>query len=203
MGFSWQEYGSEFPCSPPEDLPDLGIKPLSLMFPALVGGFFTTSATWEAPVGKYQIKVIQIFSKFKSYEVFWLKPPTLMKSSLSILTTCKLWTITVMVYSFIHFFFFLVHSFKKYLLNTCCRLESIMLEKYFCGFCWYWSSKQMIYSTIRISTVVFLWTDWEHVPGLENWCLSWEKRLHTKTGRCENAMAESRAREVSRGQALS
>ena len=29
----------------PGDLPDPGIKPLS---PALAGGFFTTSATWEA-----------------------------------------------------------------------------------------------------------------------------------------------------------
>ena len=29
-------------------LPDPGIKPVS-HFPALAGGFFTTSATWEAP----------------------------------------------------------------------------------------------------------------------------------------------------------
>ena len=28
---------------------DPGIKPASLMSPALAGGFFTTSATWEAP----------------------------------------------------------------------------------------------------------------------------------------------------------
>ena len=33
------------PCSPPGDLPDPGIKPGSS---ALAGGFFTTSATWEA-----------------------------------------------------------------------------------------------------------------------------------------------------------
>ena len=30
------------------DLPDSGIEPASLMSPALAGGFFTTSATWEA-----------------------------------------------------------------------------------------------------------------------------------------------------------
>ena len=30
------------------DLPSPGIKPKSLMFPALAGGFFTTSTTWEA-----------------------------------------------------------------------------------------------------------------------------------------------------------
>ena len=32
----------------PEDLPNPGIKPLSLMSPALTGRFFTTSTTWEA-----------------------------------------------------------------------------------------------------------------------------------------------------------
>ena len=33
------------PCPPPEDLPDPGMEPASLMSPALAGGFFTTSAT--------------------------------------------------------------------------------------------------------------------------------------------------------------
>ena len=33
---------------PPEDLPNPGIEPASLMFPEFEDGFFTTSATWEA-----------------------------------------------------------------------------------------------------------------------------------------------------------
>ena len=37
----------------PGDLCDLGIKLMSLMSPALAGGFFTTSATWEAPLCIY------------------------------------------------------------------------------------------------------------------------------------------------------
>ena len=45
MGLSRQEYWSGLPCPPPEDLPDPGIKPASLMSPALADGFFTTSAT--------------------------------------------------------------------------------------------------------------------------------------------------------------
>ena len=48
MRFSRQEYWSGLPCPPPGDLPDPGIKPTSLMSPALAGGFFTTSTTWEA-----------------------------------------------------------------------------------------------------------------------------------------------------------
>ena len=48
MGFSRQEYCSGLPCPPPGDLPDPGIKPKSLTSPALAGGFFTTSAKWEA-----------------------------------------------------------------------------------------------------------------------------------------------------------
>ena len=35
--------------SPLGDLPDSGIKPMSLESPALAGGFFTTDTTWEAP----------------------------------------------------------------------------------------------------------------------------------------------------------
>ena len=48
MGFSRQEHWSGLSCPPPEGLPDPGIKPTSLRSPALAGGFFTTSATWEA-----------------------------------------------------------------------------------------------------------------------------------------------------------
>ena len=34
---------------PPGDLPNTGIELMSLMSPALEGGFFTSSTTWEAP----------------------------------------------------------------------------------------------------------------------------------------------------------
>ena len=50
MGFSRQEYWSGLPFPTPGDLPDPGIKPASLRSPALAGRFFTTNATWEAPV---------------------------------------------------------------------------------------------------------------------------------------------------------
>ena len=53
MGFSRQEYWSGLPCPLPGYLPNLGIKPVSLMFPALAGGFFTTSTTWEAHLTSY------------------------------------------------------------------------------------------------------------------------------------------------------
>ena len=48
-GFSWQEYWSGLPCPPPGDLPDPGIKLVSLMSPPLAGSLFTTSTTGEAP----------------------------------------------------------------------------------------------------------------------------------------------------------
>ena len=49
MGLSRQEHWSGFQCPPLGDLPDSGIKPTSLMSPALIVRFFTRSATWEAP----------------------------------------------------------------------------------------------------------------------------------------------------------
>ena len=45
IGFSRQKYWSELSIPPPGDLPNPGIKPLSLESPALAGGFFTTEPT--------------------------------------------------------------------------------------------------------------------------------------------------------------
>ena len=50
-GISRQEHWSGLPFPSPEDLPKSGIKLKSLMAPALAGGFFTTSTTWEAIEG--------------------------------------------------------------------------------------------------------------------------------------------------------
>ena len=49
-GILQAEYWSGLPFPPPGDLPDPGIKLSSLLSPALAGGFFTTSATWEAKI---------------------------------------------------------------------------------------------------------------------------------------------------------
>ena len=43
MEFSRQEYWSGLPFPTPGDLPDSGMKPMSLVSPALAGGFFTTA----------------------------------------------------------------------------------------------------------------------------------------------------------------
>ena len=42
MEFSRQEYWGALPFPTPGDRPDLGIQPVSLVSPALAGGFFTT-----------------------------------------------------------------------------------------------------------------------------------------------------------------
>ena len=47
MRFPGQEYSSGLPFPPPGDLPDLGIEPSCVQQEA--SGFFTSSATWEAP----------------------------------------------------------------------------------------------------------------------------------------------------------
>ena len=43
MGFSGQEYWSKLPFPTPGTLPDPGIEPMSLEFPASAGRFFTTA----------------------------------------------------------------------------------------------------------------------------------------------------------------
>ena len=49
MGIFQARNWSGLPCPRPGHLPNPGIKPMFLMSPALAGGFFTTSTTWEAP----------------------------------------------------------------------------------------------------------------------------------------------------------
>ena len=45
MEFSRQEYWSGLPCPPTGDLSNARMEPISLMFPALAVGFFTTDTT--------------------------------------------------------------------------------------------------------------------------------------------------------------
>ena len=54
MGFSRQEYWSGLPCPPPGDLPHPGLNPHLFTSPALAGGFFSTSATWDS---QWQIQI--------------------------------------------------------------------------------------------------------------------------------------------------
>ena len=59
-GMLQQEYWSGLPFPPPGDLPDPGIKPLSLISPASAGRFFTTGAAWERllKIAAPQLRVI-------------------------------------------------------------------------------------------------------------------------------------------------
>ena len=63
MGFSCQEYWSRFSFLSPGDLPNPGIEPMSHKSPALAGGFFTTSTTWEVCIFYHSKKVLTFFLK--------------------------------------------------------------------------------------------------------------------------------------------
>ena len=84
LGFSRQEYWTRLPFPTPRDLPDPGIELTSLISPALAGGFFTTSATWESVPQQTIFPSIFTFypniNKYKTYGVY---------SSLSFLLKCK------------------------------------------------------------------------------------------------------------------
>ena len=69
MGFSRQEYWSGVPCPPPGDLPHPGMEPVSLMSPALAGGFFTTSATWDVLLLHVQFSSVQFSRSVVSYSL--------------------------------------------------------------------------------------------------------------------------------------
>ena len=60
------------PCLPP-DIPNPGSKPVSLMSPALAGGFFTTSAAWEGRQAVQFSSVAQSCSR--PHELQHARPP--------------------------------------------------------------------------------------------------------------------------------
>ena len=60
-GLPRQEYWSELPFPPPGDLPDPWIKPMSLASPALMGGFFTPSATYSVSVSVQLLSHVRLF----------------------------------------------------------------------------------------------------------------------------------------------
>ena len=72
MGFFRQGYWIGLPHSPPGDLPDLGIKLVFLISPALAGRFFTTSTTWGA-------LDVEILKASKSKNCYDKKASTYMK----------------------------------------------------------------------------------------------------------------------------
>ena len=65
MGFSRQEHWTGLPCPPPEALPNPGVEPKP---PAMAGGFFTTSTTWEAPASFSAFQIFAWFVKYKSHD---------------------------------------------------------------------------------------------------------------------------------------
>ena len=83
MEFSRQEYYSGLPFPTPEDLPNPGMKPTSLVSPALAGGFSTT-----VPPGRpillmryMQIKEIVKYHLIYTIISFFIKTVNLVPSS--------------------------------------------------------------------------------------------------------------------------
>ena len=74
LGFPRQKYWrAGLLCPPPGNLPDPGIEPKSLLFSALAGGFFSTSATWETPTSVWPVSNSQYQTSFAfCFLIFWL-----------------------------------------------------------------------------------------------------------------------------------
>ena len=92
MGFSRQECCSGLPFPPPGDLPNPGVKLVSLTSPALADGFFTTNAIWEAPKDTQAPFLLSGFLN-SSPTCFssCLSQPAVMFSGSALLSLCQWW----------------------------------------------------------------------------------------------------------------
>ena len=88
--FSRQEYWSGLPCPSSGDLPNSGIKLTSLDYPAVAGGFFTTSASWEAlPLNVNNVKK---FPRRWTFHLTFIHPATFVILHYFLLNnTCHHW----------------------------------------------------------------------------------------------------------------
>ena len=91
MGFSRQEYQKGLPCPPPGHLPDPGIDLVSLMPPALAGGFFTTIASR----GTLEYKWLSLISFLKNFYFYF--SPYFLKKFLLMWTILKLFIESVTI----------------------------------------------------------------------------------------------------------
>ena len=62
-GFYRQENWSGLPRPPLGDLPDPGMEATTLMSPALAGGFFATTASWEARTQEHKRVTVAVEGK--------------------------------------------------------------------------------------------------------------------------------------------
>ena len=90
--FCSQEYWSRVPFPPLGDLLDPGIKPTSLVSPALAGGFFTTSTTWKIKLSSQKtISFLKIFLKPFKIKIYIFIYPASRSSNHN--SNCKIfWT---------------------------------------------------------------------------------------------------------------
>ena len=78
MGFSRQEYWSGLPCPPPADPLDSGIKPTSLVSPAMQETC-VSSLGWENPPGEGHGYLLQ----YTSWRIPWTEEPGKLQSTVS------------------------------------------------------------------------------------------------------------------------
>ena len=85
-GISQQEYWTGLPFPPPGDLPNSGIKSVSLESPALAGGFFTA-----APPGKpFNLSTVDILCQMM-YSIGWLAVSLACTQLMSVASPPTIW----------------------------------------------------------------------------------------------------------------
>ena len=119
MRFLRREYWRELPFPSPEDLSNPGIESLSLMSPALTGGFLSTGATREA---LFQLQSFLI-------SLIWPTVPQLQNSSFVPIVNCAFQIVYIFLFSLQHLPFSYVTTSLK---EMCMHAKSIQSCLIFC-----------------------------------------------------------------------
>ena len=161
MGFSRQVYWSGLPYSPPGDISDPRIKPMSLRSPTLAGRFFTTAPPRKT--GEYDISSVQSLSPVYLFVTPWAgahKASLSISNSLSVTNSKSLLKLMSIKSVTPSNHLILCHPF----LLPPSIIPSIRVFSNESALCirWpkYWSFSFSISPFNEISGVISLWMDW-------------------------------------------
>ena len=133
MELSRQEYWSGLPFPTPGDLPNPGIKPTSLVSPALAGGFFTTSSTQETKLHH----MIVLFLNFWGIAILF----SIAAAPIYIPINSE-WRLFFCIHSDTGHFLFFYNSHT----NRCEMISYCVSHLYFLNKQWYWTSFHVLFS---------------------------------------------------------
>ena len=144
-GFPRQEYWNGLPFLPLGNVPNPGIEPVSLVFPALAGGFFITASCGKPE--RYERRAVNVWTNLANYFAHWVPRLLIRKPHLDSTVCFKNTTNPIRSQDIFCFFIFVVCLNFKWISTT-----AVLLKQ---GYCFWGSCRWLLTGWNRWGTRLF------------------------------------------------